>query len=89
MAGNISKYLDPYENLANGIILQAVDDYRKALKKLEKNNRNREAEAEAESIEKFFRSQWYEMLTNIEGEYLIRKLTEEFPNLVRFRIKNP
>lgn len=28
-------------------------------------------------MEKFFRSQWYEMLTKVDGEYLIRRLQEE------------
>lgn len=85
MAGFVSKYLDPYENLANGIILQAVEDYRKALKKLSKNSRNKDAEAEAASIEQFFRSEWFEMLTDVDGQYLIRRIGEEFPDLKRER----
>ena len=35
-----------YENLANAIILQAVKDYRMALKSLKANPRNRTAQAE-------------------------------------------
>ena len=50
---------DPYENLANAVILQAVRDYRTALRALRMNPRNKAAQTEKESIERFFRSQWY------------------------------
>ena len=47
-----------YENLANAIILQAVKDYRMALKSLKANPRNRTAMADKDEIERFFRSDW-------------------------------
>ena len=37
MAGNKNLAEDPYERLANAIILQAVTDYRTALKKIKRN----------------------------------------------------
>jgi len=67
----------PYENLANAVILQAVRDYRTALKALRMNPRNKAAQTEKESIERFFRSQWYQALTTVDGEMLIKKLNEE------------
>ena len=69
---------DPYENLANAIILNAVDDYRRALKKYSKNPDSKSAKAEVDSLERFFKSQWYSVLTSVEGEFLIRKLRAEF-----------
>lgn len=69
--------MDPYEKLANAIILQAVKDYRAAKRKLKRNPRNHLAQSEVDSIERFFRSQWYECLTEVDGEMLIRKLNEE------------
>lgn len=69
---------DPYENLANAIILTAVDDYRRALKKYSKNPDSKSAKVEVDSLERFFRSQWYSVLTSVEGEFLIRKLRAEF-----------
>ena len=56
----------PYENLANAIVLQAVKDYRQ-----------REAPHEISEIEAFFRSDWFHVLTQIDGEWLIRKLRKE------------
>ena len=66
-----------YENLANAIILQAVKDYRMALKSPKANSRNRTAQADKAEIERFFRSQWYSALTDVNGEMLIRSLQKE------------
>ena len=77
MAGNKNLTEDPYERLANAIVLQAVSDYRVALKKIKAHPKNREAIGEALEIEKFFRSGWYSILTDVDGEYLIRRLQDE------------
>lgn len=66
-----------YENLANAIILQAVKDYRVALKCLKVNPRNKTALADKEEIERFFRSEWFSVLTSVDGEMLIRSLQME------------
>lgn len=68
---------NPYEKLANAIVLQAVSDYRAALKKVKKNPKNRDAIGGALQIEKFFRSEWYQVLTSVDGEYLINRLRKE------------
>ena len=68
---------NPYEKLANAIVLQAVSDYRTALKKVKKNPKNREAIEGALQLEKFFRSEWYQVLTSVDGEYLIDRLRKE------------
>lgn len=66
-----------YENLANAIILQAVRDYRVALKCLKVNPRNKTAIADKDEIERFFRSDWFSVLTSVDGEMLIRSLNME------------
>ncbi|MGO5160536.1 MULTISPECIES: hypothetical protein [unclassified Bilifractor] len=68
---------DPYQNLANAIVAQAAEDYLSALKRLKKNPRNRTAMDEAMQMEKFFHSGWYEILTDVDPDYLIRKLREK------------
>lgn len=70
-----------YEKLANAIILQAVWDYRDALKKLARGRENTSAEDTKRECEWFFRSRWYSTLTFIDGEMLIRKLNEEVTDL--------
>lgn len=67
----------PYEEFANAIIIQAADDYRRALKLLKKNSDNKQAGAERKEIRRFFRSGWFHMLTCIDPEMLITRLDEE------------
>lgn len=69
--------MDGYERLANEIILLAVKDYRGALKKLKRNPHNYAAKDTVAEVERFFRSDWYKELTEVDGEMLIRKLREE------------
>ena len=57
---------DGWSALANAIVIQAADDYIYALKHDHKND--------IESLERFFRSQWYRELTSVDGEYLIEQL---------------
>lgn len=57
------------ETLGNGIIVQACKDYRAALELDDKQS--------ITEIERFFRSEWYKMLTSIDGKYLIEKLRKE------------
>ena len=69
--------MTPYENLANAIVMEAVKDYRKALKALRINHKNKDALAMAMECEEFFRSSWYRTFTSLDGEYLIDKLRAE------------
>lgn len=68
---------DSYERLANAIILQAVKDYRNALKRLKKHPRNETALYTKIEVERFFHSDWCTELSTIDSEMLIRKLKEE------------
>ena len=77
MAGTKNLTEDPYERLANAIILQAVTDYRAALKRIKRKPEDWETIDEAMRVESFFRSGWYSQLTAVDGEYLIRRLQDE------------
>ena len=46
--------IDPWENLANAIILQAVKDYREARKKHKKRPKNEDAKLMIADCEAFF-----------------------------------
>ena len=69
----------PYENLANGIVQYAVDDYRNALRG-KSYSRYRTVEDVIRDCEEFFRSDWFRDLTKVNGEYLISKLRGELAN---------
>ena len=65
---------DPYENLANAIIVQAATDYRKALRQLRRNPNYASAAYTKGEVERFFRSQWFQMLTNADPEFLLEHI---------------
>ncbi len=69
--------MDGYVKLANEIILCAVKDYRKALKRLKRNPRSFAAKDTVDEVERFFRSDWFKELTDVDGEMLIKRLREE------------
>ena len=69
--------IEPYEQLANSIVLQAVKDYREALKKLKKRPNYEPAKNMKKEVERFFRSDWYRELTSVDGNILIKKLKSE------------
>ena len=68
---------DPYENLANAIVLRAVEDYRMVRRKLKRIPDHQKLQKEAESLETFFLSDWYRKLTTVNGELLLQKMKQE------------
>ena len=116
--------LNPYEVLANGIIAQAANDYRRAVKFLKKHPRTDELEADVAAqlaerkkrrkeraklnlpkrhekkskeerlldnirsnermvseTEKFFQSEWFSRLTEIDGKWLLKRLKKEMEEI--------
>lgn len=69
--------MDCYHNLANAIILAAVTDWRKAVKTLKIHPKHAKALKEKQSCEEFFLSEYFDILTNIYGDDLLRRLKEE------------
>lgn len=66
---------DPYQELANAIVLQAVTDYREAL--AGKSYNHKAPEDVVRECEKFFRSDYFALLTKVSCEYLIEQLRKE------------
>lgn len=81
MKKRVNDGLDPYQALANAVVQNAAEDYRAALKRLNKDPENVIAKAEVQELKRFFRSQWYEVLTEVDGEYLINMLEKEYPDV--------
>ena len=69
--------MTPYEKLANGIVLQAVKDYREALQNLRINPSYPDALRTVSEVERFFRSGWFSVLTSVDGVVLMEKLRKE------------
>ena len=64
------------ENLSNAIILQAVKDYRIALAGGSVNGRD--SESVIAECERFFQSEWFNNLTNIDSKHLMENIRKEF-----------
>ena len=69
--------IDPYENLAQAVILQAVKDYRMARKELKYHPKNKDTKLMIEDCERFFRSDLFGVLTSVDGQMLLIRLQEE------------
>ena len=61
--------MNPYEKLANAIILQAVKDYRLT-----------DDERERQEIERFYRSGWFGVLSKVDRGFLIKEVRKEKRN---------
>lgn len=68
---------DPYMNLANAIIVQAANDYRKALLQLKENPDYYPAKKEKTEIEDFFLGPWFGVLSVADPEYILSALRRE------------
>ena len=66
--------MEPYQALANAIVELAVKDYKKALKQHFRFPDCKDYADEVATLERFFRSGWFGMLTNLDGEYLMREI---------------
>jgi len=66
-----------YEALANAIITQAAKDFRAAYKRMKRFPNDGRAQEEVREITKFFCSQWFEMLSDVDGPTLLKKMKDE------------
>lgn len=66
-----------WEELANAVVLQAVKDYRTAEWRVSRYADAKKSQVRIRECERFFRSEWFRVLTEINGEELIRQLRSE------------
>ncbi|MDD4291041.1 MAG: hypothetical protein PHX51_02215 [Clostridia bacterium] len=69
--------IESFQDLANAIVIQAVKDYRGAMRVLKRYPRNTTAKAIRKETESFFLSEWFRTLTNVDGARLLGKLQKE------------
>ena len=70
--------MNGFQELANAIIEQAAKDYRAAQRIRRRHPDNYSAHKTVLEVEQFFRSDWFAVLSEIDGEVLLRMLKEEF-----------
>ncbi len=64
--------MNEWQELGNAIVLQAVKDYKAAQRALRKKPDSKRAKSMIKECNRFFRSSWYEMLTDIKPECLLK-----------------
>jgi len=69
--------MDPYQRLADAIILRAVTDCRRVFLALKKNPNDSLARGRATEINDFFSSEWFAALTDLNPEHIIKRLNAE------------
>lgn len=66
-----------YYELAKAIILQAVKDFRPAYRRLLKHPDDKAAASRVKEITEFFCSEYFCLLTDVDGSRLLKKIIEE------------
>ena len=68
---------NPVDILNNAIILQAVKDFRSARKRLKRRPDDKTANGVVKEISRFFRSDYFAELTELDGPALLRRLMSD------------
>ena len=65
---------EAYERLAAAIVVQAVKDYKGALRKEARGKATDSTQSTIVSCEHFFKSDWFQMLSDLDGPTLMQKV---------------
>ncbi len=68
---------DGAELLVQAIVLQAMEDYRRARRILRRRPDRESARLMARDVERFFRSVWFSCLTGLDGKEILERLKGE------------
>lgn len=68
---------DGWNDLANAIILQAVKDFKPAYRRLRKHPNDKAAQNQVRELTKFFCSDWFSVLTDLDGPALLNRIMRE------------
>ena len=72
-----------FRQLADAIILQAVYDYRRSVNRLVRKTYDAKAYRSKQEVEGFFRSDWFQVLTDLDGLKLLHNLEARLGEEVR------
>ena len=66
-----------YQELANAIIIYAADDFRSAYRRYLVMPKDAKTKAEIRKLKRFFLSDYFKILTKLDGENLMESLMKE------------
>lgn len=68
------KFVPGYDDLATAIVKSAASDYKRELKKSKSNGKKTQR---AKDIERFFLSEWCDLLSHGQGRVIMRRIKKE------------
>ena len=69
--------MDGYRELANAVVVQAVKDWRSASAAIRMNPDHEAAKKTLKDCERFFLSDWFGVLSGLNGKAILQKLKAE------------
>ena len=66
------------EDLANAVIVQAANDYLESKKQIYQYGETFNSRSQLNDAVKFFKSDWYEMMTSVSSRKIMRTLDKQF-----------
>ncbi len=77
----LAGYREGWTNLAFAVVLQAVEDYRAALKKMKRFPRRKKYQREVKACEDFFLKgnypKFYEAVLEVDGRLIVERIRKE------------
>ena len=74
----MSALLDGYIQLAHAIVAVAAESYKYTLLAVKNHTRSDSVFRRKEELESFFLSEWFRLLSRLDGRYFIQKMQEVY-----------
>lgn len=74
----MSAFLDGYIQLAHAIVIVAAESYKYTLLAVRHHTKSDSVYRRKEELESFFLSDWFRLLSGLDGRYFIKKMQEVY-----------
>lgn len=74
----MSALLDGYIHLAHAIVIVAAESYKYTLLAVRHHTKSDSVYRRKEELESFFLSDWFRLLSGLDGRYFIKKMQEVY-----------
>ena len=74
----MSAFLDGYIQLAHAIVSVAAESYKYTLLAVKNHTRSDSVFRRKEELESFFLSEWFRLLSGLDGRYFMKKMQEVY-----------
>ena len=74
----MSAFLDGYIQLAHAIVIVAAESYKYTLLAVRHHTKSDSVYRRKEELESFFLSEWFRLLSGLDGRYFMKKMQEVY-----------